>query len=64
MIDREKLDPEIKKLFDGVLISVKFARWAYEAALKEGFTSNQSMQIATSYMQSLMNTANNISKNS
>lgn len=63
MIDREKLDPEIQKMFDGVLVSVKFARWAYEAALKEGFTPSQSMQIATSYIQSLMNAANNVPKN-
>lgn len=63
MIDRETMDPEIQKMFDGVLVSVKFARWAYEAALKEGFTSSQSMQIATSYIQSLMNAVNNVSKN-
>lgn len=43
-----------KELYDGVHAMIKLARWAYEKALEEGFTSAQSLSIAQTYLSGMM----------
>lgn len=43
-----------KDLFDALHAMVKLSRWAYEKALEEGFTPNQSMELAKTLISATM----------
>lgn len=57
MINREDLPKDVQEMFDGLHAVIKFSRWAYECAIKEGFTEAQAMEIAKSYIHAMMNVA-------
>lgn len=59
MVDTSTMTEEVKAMYDSVRVCIKFSRWAYEAALEEGFTPNQAMQIASTYINSLTSAAAN-----
>lgn len=61
MIDTSNMPDEAKSMYDAIRVTVKFARWAYLAALEEGFTSAQSMQVANAYVQSMLSVSANAS---
>lgn len=41
-------------MYDGIRVTMKFARWAYLSALDEGFTEAQAMQMANEYVKSIL----------
>ena len=57
MFDTSKMPDEAKAMCDGIRVTIKFARWAYLAALEDGFTEAQSMQVANEYIRSMLMTA-------
>lgn len=61
MIDTSNMPDEAKSMCDAIRVTVKFARWAYLAALEEGFTAAQSMQISNAYIQSMLSVSANAS---
>ena len=64
MIDTSNMPDEAKAMYDGIRVTMKFARWAYLAALEEGFTETQSMQVANEYVRSMLTVGANASNNS
>ena len=53
MFDTSKMPDEAKAMCDGIRVTIKLARWAYLAALEEGFTEAQSMQVANALIEAL-----------
>lgn len=64
MIDTSKMPDEVKGMYDAIRVTIKFARWAYLAAIEEGFTESQAMQVANAYVESMLNVGANASNNS
>lgn len=64
MIDTSNMPEEIKSMYDAIRATIKFSRWAYLAALEEGFTETQAMQVANAYVQSMLAVGANASNNS
>lgn len=63
MFDTSNMPDEVKGMYDAIRVTIKFARWAYLAALEEGFTEAQSMQVANAYVQSMLSVGANASNN-
>ena len=55
MSETSNMPDEVKAMRDGIRVTIKFARWAYLAALDEGFNEKQSMEVANAYVQSMLN---------
>ena len=51
--EQPKLNPEAQALYDSIHATVRICRWFYECGLKEGFTTKQAMELATSYIIAL-----------
>lgn len=64
MIDTSNMPNEVKGMYDAIRVTIKFARWAYLAAIEEGFTESQAMQVANAYVESMLNVGANASNNS
>lgn len=62
MFDRENAPQEAKELYDGIALIVKMTRWAFECALKEGFTEDQALKIGMDYMKTAVNAGYNNAK--
>ena len=63
MIDTSNMSDEVKAMYDGIRVTMKFARWAYLSALEEGFTEAQAMQVANEYVRSMLTVGANASNN-
>lgn len=62
MIDTSKMPNEVKGMYDAIRVTIKFARWAYLSALDEGFTETKAMQVANTYVQSMLAVGANSNK--
>lgn len=56
-MSNEELHPEVQKLHDGLEATVKLCKWTYDLSREYGFTEEQSMKMAITYMQSVMTAA-------
>lgn len=56
------LTPEAQLLKDGITAVIKTSRWAYEAAIAEGFSPAESLQISIAYMTALTTAATGTKK--
>lgn len=61
MIDTSNMSEEAKSMLDAIRVTIKFSRWAYLAALEEGFTEAQAMQVANEYVRSMLTVGANAS---
>lgn len=61
MIDTSNMSEEAKTMFDAIRVTIKFSRWAYLAALDEGFNESQAMQVANEYVRSMLTVGANAS---
>ena len=53
-MDTSNMPNEVKGMYDAFRVTIKFARWIYLAALEEGFTESQAMQLANEYVRSIL----------
>lgn len=61
MFDTSNMPDEVKGMYDAIRATIKFARWAYLAAIDEGFTESQAMQVANAYVESMLTVGANTS---
>lgn len=57
MKNTDNIPQEVKELNDAIRAIAKLSKWMYDACLHEGFTPEQSMRMATAYLQSQFSAA-------
>ena len=53
----DNMPKEIKEWNDAIRAIAKLSKWMYDACLHEGFTPEQSIRMATAYLQSQFSAA-------
>lgn len=62
MVNNEELNPEAKKLRDGIEATIVMCKWVYDLALEHGFNEKQSMEMTNNYLSSVLTAAASTSK--
>lgn len=57
MVKNEELNPEAKKVKDGLEAAIVICKWLYDLALEHGFDEKQSMELANNYIRAVLTTA-------